>query len=159
MTEPVVRPTARALLVDAAERVLLLRARELSGSMFWFPPGGGIEPGETSDDAVLRELTEETGWADPVVGPVIGYRRVVVAWSDGVTYDCRETWYWARVDTLDVDVTGWTEDERRDMDEFRWWTLEELEHTDERLAPADLAARVRTLLADGPPAQPWTLGP
>lgn len=158
VTSPVLRPTARVLLTDAADRVLLMHARPADGEMFWFPPGGGIEAGESPHEAAVRELVEETGWVEPAVGPVIGHRRVVVTWSDGVTYDCRETWFWARVEALDVDDAGWTEDERRDMDGFRWWTLPELHATDERLAPADLADRVARLLRDGPPTPPWELG-
>ena len=59
-------------------------------------PGGGVESGETHEEAAVRELVEETGWAEPVIGPVIGHRRHVVTWS-GVTYDCREQWFLARV--------------------------------------------------------------
>lgn len=159
VSDPVVRPTVRVLLADSAERIVLLRAHTADGATFWFPPGGGIEAGESAEEAARRELTEEIGWADPVVGPVIGHRRIVVTWSDGITCDSRETWYWARVESLEVDVSGWSDAERRDMDEARWWTTAELDAGTERLAPADLAARVRSLLSDGPPATPWVLGP
>jgi ADP-ribose pyrophosphatase YjhB (NUDIX family) len=156
--DPVIRPTVRVLLMDAADRVLLLRAIPADDAPFWFPPGGGVEPGETELEAARRELVEETGWARPEIGPLLGHRRIVVTWSDGVTYDCRETWYWSRVEALEVDTSGWSEDERRDMDAVRWWTLAELDHADERLAPADLAERVRSIIDDGPPATPWALG-
>jgi 8-oxo-dGTP pyrophosphatase MutT (NUDIX family) len=38
--------------------------------VIWAPPGGGLEPGETPHEAVLRELIEEVGYevtldADP----------------------------------------------------------------------------------------------
>jgi 8-oxo-dGTP pyrophosphatase MutT (NUDIX family) len=163
MDEPVaagavLRPTVRVLLVDGSDRVLLFRMHPTDRPAFWAPPGGGVEPGESDEQAAVRELREETGWPDPMVGPLIGHRRHVVTWNDGVTYDARERWYLARVDTLEVDDAGWTDDERLDMSDHRWWTLNELDATAEELTPDDLAVRVRSILIDGPPAEPWVLG-
>ena len=39
----------------------------------------------------------------------------------------------------------------------RWWTLDELESTDERLAPRALATHARALLCDGPEPEPIDL--
>lgn len=39
-------------------RTLLLKHKKLG---MWLPPGGHIEEGETPDEAVLREVLEETG--------------------------------------------------------------------------------------------------
>ncbi len=42
--------------------VLLIKERERStGRSFWFFPGGGMEPGETEEQCVKREMKEETG--------------------------------------------------------------------------------------------------
>lgn len=57
------RRIAVVMLVDEAERVLLqLRdAQAPSAPGKWALPGGGIEPGETPEEAAHRELLEETG--------------------------------------------------------------------------------------------------
>ena len=42
--------------------VLLLKQLEhASGRSYWQIPGGGIAPGETEEQCVLREMLEETG--------------------------------------------------------------------------------------------------
>lgn len=48
----------RAVLIDG-ERVLLIRHTYLPG---WQFPGGGVEPFETAEAAVAREVAEETGY-------------------------------------------------------------------------------------------------
>ena len=62
------RVAAYALCVDDAARVLLVRvAPGYPAGGQWTLPGGGLKFGEEPADAVLRELTEETG----LIGRVI----------------------------------------------------------------------------------------
>lgn len=155
---PVPRPTTRVLLIDDLGRTLLFRSlSEERGDAFWYPPGGGVDAGETHEAAGRRELWEETGLTDPVLGPEIGHRRHVVAWG-GVSYDVRERWFLSRVPPFDISTDGFDEAERLDILEHRWWTLAELHAATERLVPEDLADLVAGILRDGPPAQPLTLG-
>ena len=37
---------------------------------------------------------------------------------------------------------------------YRWWTADEMAVTDEQIVPPGLADLVRSLLTDGPPAEP-----
>ena len=74
MTEPPLplRQAVRALMIDHTDRVLMVKLDiDHSGWIGWVLPGGGIEDGEDSETALRRELLEETGLADPFIGPVV----------------------------------------------------------------------------------------
>ncbi len=63
MPEEVIRRVATVLLVDTLGRVLLqLRSEDAPASPGqWSFPGGGVEEGETPEEAARREMLEETG--------------------------------------------------------------------------------------------------
>src|ERR1700733_4365493 len=62
-TEPALRRAGRVLVIDPAGRVLLLQGFDPAepDSPFWFTIGGGLDEGEHSAQAALRELREEAG--------------------------------------------------------------------------------------------------
>jgi 8-oxo-dGTP diphosphatase len=50
-----------AVICDGAGRLLLILRGHEPGKGLWSIPGGRIEPGETDEQAVIREVREETG--------------------------------------------------------------------------------------------------
>jgi 8-oxo-dGTP diphosphatase len=55
------RKRAQAIIFSAG-KILMVRHNDLFiGKQYWCLPGGGIEAGETPEQAVIRELMEETG--------------------------------------------------------------------------------------------------
>ena len=54
-------PCVGAIVVDDGGRLLLIRRANPPAQGTWSVPGGRVEPGETDEDAVVRELLEETG--------------------------------------------------------------------------------------------------
>ena len=57
-TRPLILVAAGALILDAQGRLLLQRR---SDGGLWGIPGGGMESGETLEEAARREVREETG--------------------------------------------------------------------------------------------------
>lgn len=123
------RLSARLLVLDAAGRILLVPVTDVEGS-WWDLPGGGVEAGETTAAAAVRETLEETGYAVPadLLGPPCWEGEVVFRWLG--------RWHWSRQVVHPARATGlpdpiavsFTAEEAGTHGRARWW------------APADLAA-------------------
>lgn len=59
-SKPVPRLTS-AVLVEQEGKYLLCRRNKSSGFGMWVIPGGGVDFGETIQEAAVREIREETG--------------------------------------------------------------------------------------------------
>jgi ADP-ribose pyrophosphatase YjhB (NUDIX family) len=51
-------PAASAIVLDDAGRILLHKRTD---NQYWSIPGGGMEPGESIAETIVREVREETG--------------------------------------------------------------------------------------------------
>ncbi|MEK8173308.1 hypothetical protein NKH77_43690 [Streptomyces sp. M19] len=91
------------------------------------------------------------------MGPQVFYRNAIASWG-GNTYDCRERIYLCRVPHFTIDTSGFSQGEIDTVTGHRWWTLDELAATADRLVPGDLAPRLRAILTDGVPDEPAAVG-
>jgi 8-oxo-dGTP pyrophosphatase MutT (NUDIX family) len=66
-SRPILQISAGGLVVDEHGSVLLIRARDLRNQPVWTLPKGALNPGESSAEAAVREVREETGWECEVV--------------------------------------------------------------------------------------------
>ena len=85
--------------LDGDDRVLLIKAHDPArpdAGSWWELPGGGIEPGEASTHACLRELHEEGGITTADIGPVIWIQHVTFDFA-GWHFDQDEVIHVARV--------------------------------------------------------------
>ena len=137
------RWTARILLLDLHERVLLFEDSDpgLPGlPTFWITPGGALDPGESVEQAALRELAEETGLvldAAQLRGP-IAHRTVVHGYSDKIV-EQDETYFVAVVPHFVVDVAGHTLEEQTTFIGHRWWDKAGIRATSALVWPTSLA--------------------
>ena len=148
MTEKILvkhRPTARVLLVNPSNQVFLIKTHfdpELGLEPRWLTPGGGIDEGESIRSAAVRELFEETGLeiSQNELGDVFWETSGQWDWSDGIHFQTyTDTIFLLRVENFELDDSGWTPEEHRDILESRWWSVSELIESGERVGPHGLA--------------------
>ncbi|MBM9477416.1 NUDIX domain-containing protein [Nakamurella flavida] len=160
--EPVRRTAARVLLLDDADRVLLLSGTDpRAGASWWFTPGGGVESGEDLAQAAVREVAEETGLQlapGDLVGPI--WRRTARFAFVGVDYEQTEFYFAARSGAHpgrdELDTSGRTELEHQTLTGHRWWEHDDLAEIREQVFPVELADRLteaRLALDRGEPAE------
>lgn len=155
---PVRRPTARLLVVDPADRILLMEGTTAWAPGVWFTPGGGVEPGETLEAAAIRELWEETSWVTDGVGPVVWLRSHVWEDADGCWYRSLEHFFWLRVPAFEARFTRVGAQEAASLGRMRWWSPAELASGSHTFAPRRLAALLGPLLRDEFPDVPFDVG-
>jgi TDG/mug DNA glycosylase family protein len=112
-----IRDAVRAAVVAPDGRTLMLHYAD-EYDEWWIPPGGGIDPGESDEQALRRELREELGFEDFEIGPLLfeSERWFLLEYGFGGQ---RNRIYLVRVPHFEARVVS----EARDA---RWFTLEEL---------------------------------
>jgi ADP-ribose pyrophosphatase YjhB (NUDIX family) len=114
MSEPRVIPCVGAVIRDDAGRLLLVRRGHEPDRGLWSVPGGRVEPDETDEEAVVREVREETGLI-VAPGPLVG--SVLRPGGPGTRLDIRD---------YAVTVTGGTLAAGDDADDVMWASPDEL---------------------------------
>ena len=142
MTVPLERRAARVLLVDEDGRVLLQNCCDPSDpdeGTWWNTMGGGIDDGESSAQAAVRELHEETGLRLAVeqVGPVV-HRRLTHFRFGGNDYRQDEDYFLVRTAAFSAAPTAHSDLEMVAVLGTRWWTRDELRASPERVYPEEL---------------------
>lgn len=141
------RRAGRVIVLDPDGRVLLFRYDEgPPNGRHWCTPGGGLDDGEDYPAGARRELAEETGWADVPLGAEVHERTRVMEYADAIVRQ-HERFFLGRVQVA-----------RRPLGEvaamhisdgiasWHWWTLAEMDATDEVIWPPGLADLIRGLI-------------
>lgn len=138
-----VRKSSRAIVLNKQNQIFLFRytfdffAEEDS---IWITPGGGLDEGESFEEALKRELFEELGieLSGSDSTPQIYYRFPLYELKSGEIVQSEERFYLVRLDETDFSCTGWTESEKKRMTAGKWWSLEEIRESEEKFFSKDI---------------------
>ena len=144
------RPSSRLLIINGELRLLLFRFDHkrgpLAGQSFWATPGGGVDPGESFEEAARREMLEETGLSIDDPGPQVARREASFQLTTGELVVSDERFFLIRLPNLEVSSENWTALEREVMSAHRWWSRADLSSTADQVWPENL---VEMLIAAG----------
>lgn len=157
MFEP---PRVRVLLISPENRLLLIKYRNTQRSgaprPCWTTTGGGRDPGETIEQTARREVFEETGISDLRLGPVVWYGEDGHRSGDwGIVF--QEHFIVAYAPGEELDTSRWTDHERDQILETRWWTAPEIRASQELIYPFGLADLLEPILTGVFPQKPLVL--
>ena len=129
---------AQAALIDAQGRILLIRHTYRPG---WHFPGGGVERGETVEEALAREIDEEAGVAFTAAPELFGiYSNAAVFPNDHVALFVARAWRQLRAHEPNYEIA-----------EHRLFDPSDL--------PADInpgtGRRIREIFAGAPRSRMW----
>ena len=150
------RPASRVLLFGPSGRVLLLHAGDTGSPAtrrdLWICPGGGVEEGETWEQAAHREVWEETGLSIHLHRPIWFRRHVFTRGGRG--YDLLEVFLVGR--SASEQVAPCQPDSY--VRGCRWWSVDEVLAADAVFAPRRFKELVPPLARGEFPAQPFDCG-
>lgn len=118
-------------------------------------PGGGLDEGESFEEAAVRELSEEVGRDDLPLGPCIWHRRVAFTWERWLVRQWERTFLVpceAEFDPVVVHPDG------EPIVGGAWFGVEELRAAEEVVYPEGLADHLERFRLQGTPAEPLWLG-
>jgi len=122
---------------------------------FWFPVGGAIEPGETIQEAALREVYEETGIKkeDIELGPVVWHGEFDLILAGTPTH-IKETFIVAETKQNNIDLTNLTCWEKAVVKKIDWFSLEEIKNCKEVIFPVLLPKYLPDIITEKYPSEP-----
>jgi 8-oxo-dGTP pyrophosphatase MutT (NUDIX family) len=154
------RSCVRVVLRDRAGRILMFRAELASRTAghWWELPGGGIEPGESYQQAAVREIREETGLdISPVQVSQPRWRRTATWTARGIRRLQHEVIVAVQLDedAPAVTASGQTAEELEEYVDARWWDVADLVASTERFYPGRLPELLPAFLAGADLTEPF----
>jgi 8-oxo-dGTP pyrophosphatase MutT (NUDIX family) len=132
-----IRKSARVVLLNDRNEVFLFRHTGKHRT-YWVLPGGGVEEGETWEEAAAREMWEETGISGVPIGPLLWTRHAPGQYNDQDLIS-DERYYLVRCGMQVTTNAFQLDDEKRVYTHQEWWSVPMIQASGETFYPERLA--------------------
>ena len=146
-----IRKSSRAIVLNKKNQIFLFQYMFdylADSKAIWITPGGGLEEKESFEEALKRELFEELGVQITESCPEVYYRNPVYTLKNGEKVQSVEKFFIVRLEEDAFSFEHWTESEKRRMFVGKWWSLEEIKHSEEMFFSKDVL-QILEELSDG----------
>lgn len=158
-----VRNSVRVLLLNPHNELLLICADDPTTTSadktyhgrFWYCIGGQIDPGETLQNAALREIHEETGISHKEVelGPVVWFGEFDMI-VNGIMTHLKQTFLVAKTTHQNPFLNNPDNWEKNFVEKIAWFSLENIKKCPEPIFPVVLADYLPDILSGVYPKPP-----
>ncbi|MGH0435010.1 NUDIX hydrolase [Bacillus basilensis] len=156
-----IRNAARIILLDENNKILLFKLEdntvyspnEPALNAFWVTPGGGLKENESFEEAAIRELWEETGIKQVEIGSWVWTRDKEVNWK-GEMILSHERFFVVRINNTEVLLDNLTENEQEVYRSHKWWSIQELENSNDKIIPEKLGSLLKPIVEGILPENP-----
>ena len=135
------RKSSRAIILNNNHEIFLFQYNFdyfENGNVVWITPGGGLEEGESFEMALKRELFEELGIQLNQCYKQIYYRNPIYSLKNGKLAQCEERFFLVYLEGKEFSYNNWTESENKRMLYGKWWSIEEIQQSDDEFFSSDI---------------------
>ncbi len=153
----------RVLLFNPQNEILLMKINDPSTKAsngqyygpFWALIGGGIEPGESLQEAAIREIYEETGIRDQEIklGPVVWYGEFQL-FQDGILNHLKQSFIVAQTQKVQMTLENLTLEEQNIVEKLAWFSFDQIKNCNEVIYPVALVDYLPAILSGNRPKTP-----
>ena len=110
--------TATAIIRFPPDKILLIKRATVPFKGYWALPGGRVDPGETVEQTIIREVKEETGLDITIVNKIGEYHEQGI--QDGIGYDYYPACFLVKI------VGGEIKKQESEIEEIKLFSLNEI---------------------------------
>ena len=136
-----VRKSSRAIVLNKNNEIFLFQYQFdyfAENNTIWITPGGSLEEGESFEDAIKREIYEELGVQLTKECPEVYYRNPIYTLKSGEKVQSVEKFFLVVLEENAFSFDHWTESEKKRMLAGKWWSVEEIEKSEDEFFSKDV---------------------
>lgn len=158
-----IRNSIKVILLNDKKEILLLQTSDPKTTSinkkyhgkFWSLIGGKIEESESLEQAVLREIHEETGIKKDEIelGPIVWFGEFDLILS-GIPTHLKQKFIVAKTKQTKLSLDNLTQEEQKVIKKLEWFSLEKIKDCKEVIYPVLLPKYLPDIIAEKYPEKP-----